>query len=322
MIATNLGAVAGLGRRGHAARRSSASNTWSGVFEGDGRTPRSRGGHARWRRGSSTACSKTLDLGASFSQGDVTADAEVEGVEPVPRGLPGEGASLFRFYDPHFVDGRRRRLGADARWSQRAGGHARGMAARDRGAPRPGRDLRRPAGGDRPRAGSRPPPGSSPGRRRRGRSSRRARCRRAARARSSSARATRRCASTTRATTPASRGRATARATSGPREARALTGGLSWWPESWIRLMGNVVLETFRGRPAGAGAGPAGAIRDHPGPAPGLAAVSAPGRTMSLRTCRALRRARRRRRHPRSRRPGRRAGPDLQPVASSTRRGS
>lgn len=87
-----------------------------GLFEGDGRTQRSRANRTVAARLEYGAL-KSLDLGASFSEGDVAADAEVEDVESVPRGLPGIGASQFRFYDPHFVDGRRRRLGADARWT-------------------------------------------------------------------------------------------------------------------------------------------------------------------------------------------------------------
>ena len=30
-----------------------------------------------------------------------------------------------------------------------------------------------------------------------------------------------------------------------PAADRTFTGGLSWWPESWVRLMGNVVLERY-----------------------------------------------------------------------------
>ena len=38
---------------------------------------------------------------------------------------------------------------------------------------------------------------------------------------------------------------ASAHATSAAVEVGAFTAGLSWWPESWLRLMGNVVLESF-----------------------------------------------------------------------------
>lgn len=88
----------------------------AGVFEGDGRTQRSRAERTVAAR-LEYALSKTLDLGASVSDGDVAAPAEQEGVDPIPRGLPGEGASGFRFSETRFVDGKRRRLGADARWS-------------------------------------------------------------------------------------------------------------------------------------------------------------------------------------------------------------
>ena len=214
-----------------------------GIFEGDGRTQRSRSDRTVAARLEYGAL-KTLDLGASFSEGDVTAHDELEGVEPVPRGLPGIGASQFRFYDPHFVEGRRRRMGADARWSSgpvavrgewlRATEERRGQGPVFEDLPaeigegwvasatwlvtgekksrtiKPGRPLSK-GGPGAIEVGARyeslrfDDEGDDAGFAGSGNRARNIR----------------------------------------PAEARAFTGGLSWWPESWVRLMGNVVLERF-----------------------------------------------------------------------------
>ena len=214
-----------------------------GIFEGDGRTQRARADRtlaARLEYG----VLKTLDLGASFSEGDVTADAEVEGVEPVPRGLPGAGASRFRFYDPHFVDGRRRRLGADARWSQGPvalrGEWLRATEER-RGQGPVFEDLPAEIGqgwlasatwlvtGDkkaRTIKPARPLSKGGPGAIELG-------------ARYETLRFDDEDGDIGFA------GSGNRARNIRPAEARAFTGGLSWWPESWIRLMGNVVLEHF-----------------------------------------------------------------------------
>ena len=86
----------------------------AGVFVGDDRTNDNSAGTtgagrlvlkpARW-----------LDLGGSFSQGDVEAAAAGPGLDPEPKGLPGTSVSGYVFFPPVFVNGRRLRWGADAR---------------------------------------------------------------------------------------------------------------------------------------------------------------------------------------------------------------
>jgi phosphate-selective porin len=82
----------------------------AGVFKGDGR--------ALFDRAETTAAARLvlglardLDVGASFSQGDVEAEPQQLGIEVGPKGFPGEGPSGFDFYESHFVNGTRRRLG-------------------------------------------------------------------------------------------------------------------------------------------------------------------------------------------------------------------
>ena len=96
------------GEIGHAAEYE------AGVFEGDARTSRDRAG--------TTAAARLvlkptswLDLGGSFSQGDVTANAAGPGLDPEPKGLKGTSVTGFVFFPRVFVDGRRLRWGADAR---------------------------------------------------------------------------------------------------------------------------------------------------------------------------------------------------------------
>ena len=86
----------------------------AGVFAGDarasdGRADTTAAGRlvlkpARW-----------LDLGGSFSQGDVHASPAGPGLDPQPKGLSGRSVTCFRFFPPVYVDGRRLRWGADAR---------------------------------------------------------------------------------------------------------------------------------------------------------------------------------------------------------------
>lgn len=87
-----------------------------GVFKGDG------GGTLR--QSETTVAGRLvvsafehLQLGASFSQGLVEAQPAGGELDPAPLGFPGIGPSGFRFYDPHFVNGTRRRVGADARFA-------------------------------------------------------------------------------------------------------------------------------------------------------------------------------------------------------------
>jgi len=90
----------------------------AGVFEGDGRTLKNR---ARTTIAGRLVLSpaKVLDLGGSFAQGDVGADPAGPDLDPAPRGLRGDSLTDFRFFAPLFVDGRRQRWGAEA--SFRAG---------------------------------------------------------------------------------------------------------------------------------------------------------------------------------------------------------
>jgi phosphate-selective porin len=86
----------------------------AGVFEGDGRGQ-------DWRAGTTAAgrlvvkAARWLDLGGSFSQGDVEADPAGPGLDPGARGLEGKSVTGFRFFPAVFVNGRRLRWGADAR---------------------------------------------------------------------------------------------------------------------------------------------------------------------------------------------------------------
>ena len=214
-----------------------------GVFEGDGRTSRFRGDRTYAARAELKVLD-SLDVGGSFTTGEVTANPEGEGLDPVPRGLEGEGASGFRFSETRFVQGRRRRLGADARWA--AGPLAvRGEWVRVR-EEREGQgsvfdDL--PAeiadgwvasatwlvtGEKKTRSiePRRPLSEGGPGAIEIG-------------ARYEELRFD-------------DEGEDTGFAGAGnrarnirPTADRAFTGGLSWWPEEWLRLMGNVVLERF-----------------------------------------------------------------------------
>jgi phosphate-selective porin len=84
-----------------------------GVFAGDGRT--------RVDRSEPTGLGrvvfqpvKGLELGGSFSLADVEADPAGPGLDPEPKGILGEGPSGFEFYERHFVHGRRRRIGLEA----------------------------------------------------------------------------------------------------------------------------------------------------------------------------------------------------------------
>jgi len=85
----------------------------AGVFEGDGRT--------RVDRSERTGVGRIvveplrgLLLGGSFALGDVEAQPAGPGLDPDPKGILGEGPSGFEFYERHFVQGRRRRIGAEA----------------------------------------------------------------------------------------------------------------------------------------------------------------------------------------------------------------
>jgi phosphate-selective porin len=85
----------------------------AGAFAGDGRT---RDDRSEW-----TAVGRLvfqpaagLELGGSFSLADIEADPAGPGLEPDPKGILGEGPSGWEFYDRHFVHGERRRIGLEA----------------------------------------------------------------------------------------------------------------------------------------------------------------------------------------------------------------
>jgi phosphate-selective porin len=84
-----------------------------GVFRGDHRTSAAR---ADWTGAARLTfeLAKALDLGASFSRGRVHEDPSAD---PVAKGMQGAGAAGFQFYDRHFVDGTRRRMGADLEYT-------------------------------------------------------------------------------------------------------------------------------------------------------------------------------------------------------------
>jgi phosphate-selective porin len=84
----------------------------AGVFAGDDREGVDRAGTTVVARIILTPA-RSLDVGASFSEGQVKAEAEPPGADPRPRGLNGRAASGFEFFGRKFVEGRRRRLGAD-----------------------------------------------------------------------------------------------------------------------------------------------------------------------------------------------------------------
>jgi phosphate-selective porin len=86
----------------------------AGVFEGDGRALSSRAETTAAARIVLKAA-RWLDLGGSFSQGDVQAAPAGPGLDPDPKGLAGESVTAYRFFPRVFVDGRRQRWGADAR---------------------------------------------------------------------------------------------------------------------------------------------------------------------------------------------------------------
>jgi len=88
-----------------------------GVFGGDGWAQRSRAGTTAAAHLVLTPV-KGLDLGGSASLGEVTADPLVAGADLKPRGLSGVSATGYEFFVPHFVSGRRTRLGAEAAFSR------------------------------------------------------------------------------------------------------------------------------------------------------------------------------------------------------------
>jgi phosphate-selective porin len=84
-----------------------------GAYRGDGRTRRSRAettgaAHLGLHLG------KGFEVGGSFSAGDVAAEPAPLDAAPDPRGSSAEALSGFEFFREKYVDGRRLRYGADA----------------------------------------------------------------------------------------------------------------------------------------------------------------------------------------------------------------
>ncbi len=87
-----------------------------GVFAGDGyQDPRSAGTTVAGRVVVSPVTH--LDVGASYSQARMSADPEDGSVDPTAKGFPGHSPSGFTFYVHHFVNGTRRRMGADVQYT-------------------------------------------------------------------------------------------------------------------------------------------------------------------------------------------------------------
>jgi phosphate-selective porin len=86
----------------------------AGVFQGDDRTSTRRAGTTAAGR-LVLKPSSWFDLGGSFSQGDVVADPAGPGTDPIPKGLEGTSGTGYEFFRGVYVNGRRRRWGVDAR---------------------------------------------------------------------------------------------------------------------------------------------------------------------------------------------------------------
>lgn len=183
-----------------------------------------------------------VDLAASYTQGQVEAQPETP-AELIPKGFAGDGPTGFRFLPRHFVNGRRQRAGADATFRRGPVGlkgeftygrqERKGQGSTFEDLPAVVSTAWSASGtwlvtGDRKRNTIRPehPVPHGPG-----------------------------------AVEVGVRydwvrvdddGPDTGFAGVGnrarnirPSGERVLTGGLSWWPRQWMRLMGNVVLERF-----------------------------------------------------------------------------
>ena len=214
----------------------------AGVFKGDGRTRRDRSGTTAVGR-LLVVPADGLELGGSASLADVEAEAAGPGLDPLPKGILGEGPSGFLFYERHFVQGKRRRLGGEASYRRgpvgvtaewlRAGEERRGQGSllddlpaqvttgwsagatwlltgeKKDGTIRPRRPL--PRGPGAIEVGARlellrfDDEGPDQGFEGAGNRARNIR----------------------------------------PAGDRIITGGLSWWPVAWLRLMGNVLVERY-----------------------------------------------------------------------------
>jgi phosphate-selective porin len=88
----------------------------AGVFAGDGESGVARAGTTVAAR-LAVDFPKGLAAGASFSEGTVRADGKRAGEEARPNGLRARAVAGPSVFDRHFVHGRRRRLGLDGSWS-------------------------------------------------------------------------------------------------------------------------------------------------------------------------------------------------------------
>jgi phosphate-selective porin len=86
----------------------------AGVFEGDSSASHKSAGTTAAARVVLKA-RRLVEIGGSFSAGDVKADSPAPGVATSPKGLEGTSGSGYVFFPGVYVNGRRLRLGADAR---------------------------------------------------------------------------------------------------------------------------------------------------------------------------------------------------------------
>jgi phosphate-selective porin OprO and OprP len=86
----------------------------AGVFVGDNRTSDNSAGTTGAGR-LVLRPTRWLGLGGSFAEGDVQADPAGPGLDPGPKGLPGQSVTGYRFFPSVYVNGRRLRWGGDVR---------------------------------------------------------------------------------------------------------------------------------------------------------------------------------------------------------------
>jgi phosphate-selective porin len=89
----------------------------AGVFAGDGRVSDARAGTTFVARVVASPW-KPLDVGASFSRGEVEAAPDGPGTDPSPKGFRGQSPSGWRWYERKFVAGARTRWGFDSQYTR------------------------------------------------------------------------------------------------------------------------------------------------------------------------------------------------------------
>jgi phosphate-selective porin OprO/OprP len=214
-----------------------------GVFKGDGRTVRTRSDTTVAGRLVVSAV-KDLDLGVSFSVGDVEADPVGEGLRPRSKGFLGLSPSGFVFYDNHFVAGRRERLGFEVRFTPGPVGL--------RGEWMGGREARKGQGSVRDDLPAQVSTGWTAGATWLLTGEKKARTIKVRRPLSKGGLGAWELAARYERLEFDDDGPDSGFAGAGDRARNirpagdgAFTGGLSWWPEGWMRLMFNVVVERF-----------------------------------------------------------------------------